>query len=180
VTVPVSAIKSQTHSMTSSVSKSVTFNDTPEYGFVEPVGVPSPAAVSQCDHTGFVSHVPAAPAYKGLPLAKLKYQNRSSPPFNPGGRGSKQLSKAIEQSKVYNHQYSHQIDAEFVLCTGTPPCFAKVISAPSTDINSTIIQPMYPSPHDTGLLMPWDGHLWVAKSQKLIPINVSFSDWNLA
>jgi hypothetical protein len=100
-----------------------------------------------------------------------KFQNRPSPPFKPGGRGSKQLSKAIEQSKETSEL---EDDAtKWVLCYGRSPCFAKVISSASEEnLESILIQPMRQSPHDPRLLILWEGHLWLAKSDKLYPVKV--------
>ncbi len=95
--------------------------------------------------------------------ASMKSPAQNSP-FRPGGRGSKQLSKAIEQTKSVN--------SAWVLCS-QPPCFARVMSTMSSTQSSNImIQPLRASPHNSALLVPWDGHLLIAKSEHLHKIQV--------
>ena len=101
---------------------------------------------------------------------------RNTSPFRPGGRGSKMLAKAIEQSSASVGAESMDdwtvSEPQFVLCTGKTPCFAKVMSVPSPDSNSVFIQPLHPSVTDPSLLVPWDGHLWLAKSSRLHDVKV--------
>ncbi len=105
---------------------------------------------------------------------KTKFQNRHSPPFRPNGRGSKMLAKAIEQSNteqaIVDESFS---ETSWVLCTGKTPCFAKVISMPNQDTKNVLIQPLHPNIVDPSLLVPWEGHLWLAKSNKLHPVQVN-------
>ena len=61
-----------------------------------------------------------------------KKSHTTPPPFRPGGRGSKQLSKAIEQSK-------EQETFDMIFCTKTSS-FARVISTLTQDTNSVLIQ----------------------------------------
>lgn len=101
---------------------------------------------------------------------------RNTSPFRPGGRGSKMLAKAIEQSSAGAGTDSLDdltvSEPQWVLCTGKTPCFAKVMSVPSPDSNSVFIQPLHPSVTDPSLLVPWDGHLWLAKSNRLHDVKV--------
>ena len=101
---------------------------------------------------------------------------RNTSPFRPGGRGSKMLAKAIEQSSAGTGSESLDeltvSEPHWVLCTGKTPCFAKVMSVPSPDSNSVFIQPLHPSVADPSLLVPWDGHLWLAKSSRLHEVKV--------
>lgn len=93
-----------------------------------------------------------------------KYHN--TPPFRPGGRGSKQLSKAIEQSKQ---------QPQWVMATGSHACFAKIISNLSSfesKTESVFIQPMIQSKHDKSLLVLWEGNLWASKTNKLEAVKV--------
>ena len=105
---------------------------------------------------------------------KSAFQNRSSPPppFRPGGRGSKQLV-AIENSKEKSSPMSEE--QAWVFCSGKPPYYAKVISVPSEASDSVMLQPLHQSPHDKCLLLPWDGHLWLAKREKLTIVKVGFA-----
>lgn len=83
-------------------------------------------------------------------------------PFRVGGRGSKQLSKALEQS-------SADRDLAWVFCTGSHACFAKVISFAMSGI---MIQPMSPVEGDPNLYKPWEGHLWLEKRDQIHPVQV--------
>ena len=85
-------------------------------------------------------------------VPKVKFQDRHSPPFRPGGRGSKMLAKAIEQDLcgqgidgklVHENQLLNEFNSltfytnslsepTWVLCSGKTPCFAKVVSAHSS------------------------------------------------
>ena len=103
-----------------------------------------------------------------LSASKPKYQERSSPPFRPGGRGSKQLL-AFEQG-LHEHQ------SPYVISTGNPPCFGKVISNSLGNESNVLIQPMRASQLDPSLLVPWDGQLWSAKSSKLTSVEVGIVD----
>lgn len=98
----------------------------------------------------------------------------STPPFRVGGRGSKQLSKAIEKSNIEKEKAgdSPHVEQCWVFYTGSHPCFAKIISCATADENSVIIQPMYPSEVDPSLFVPWNGHLWVATKDKLHPVKM--------
>lgn len=93
-----------------------------------------------------------------------------SSPFRIGGRGSKQLSKAIEKSNSEKEKagISTSFENTFALCTGSSPCFAKILSAPSSD--SFLIQPMHPNDANTSLFVPWDGLVWLAKRAILYPV----------
>jgi hypothetical protein len=105
---------------------------------------------------------------------KSVFQNRSSPPppFRPGGRGSKQLV-AIEYSKEKSSPMNEE--QTWVFCSGKPPYYAKVISGPSEASENVMLQPLHQSPHDKCLLLPWDGHLWLAKREKLKVVKVRFA-----
>lgn len=93
---------------------------------------------------------------------KTRFQNKSSPPFRLGGRGSKQVAKALETPE----------NIECVLSISTPVCFAKVVSQGSQDTKKTMIQPFRTNPSDRSLLLPWDGHIWLANSKSLVPVIV--------
>jgi len=112
-----------------------------------------------------------------LNMSKSASVARNTSPFRPGGRGSKMLAKAIEQSVNKSNVSNDVLPTEnnLVLCTGKTPCFAKVMSLPSPDSSSVFIQPLHPSAADTALLVPWDGHLWLAKSNKLHSVKVNIS-----
>lgn len=108
--------------------------------------------------------------------------SKNTSPFRPGGRGSKMLAKAIEQSQksateTTNNEISSEMaiqmtEPQWVLCTGKHPCFAKVMSVPSPDSSSVFIQPMHRRGGDPSLLVPWEGHLWLAKSNRLHPVKM--------
>jgi hypothetical protein len=70
------------------------------------------------------------------------------PPFRMGGRGSKQLSKAIEKSSIEKEKASggsSTLEPTWGFCFGNHPCFAKIVSSPPSSPASVIIQPMFPS-----------------------------------
>lgn len=101
------------------------------------------------------------------PITNLisKYQDRSSPPFRIGGRGSKQLAKALEQNKLLPQQ-------NWVLCTGSQACFAQNLGASSQHSDRVMIQPMNPSAADPCILIPWVGQIWLAKKSTLISVQM--------
>ena len=115
-----------------------------------------------------------------LVLSASKARKPTPGPFRLGGRGSKQVSKAIEQIEQDKEKEKEDgicssddtSTLEWVFCTGKSPCFAKVKSVSSDDIESYLIQPMIKSPHDPNLLLLWEGHLWLAKRERMIPIKV--------
>eukprot|EP01034_Spumella_vulgaris_P030039 gene30039-37189_t len=100
------------------------------------------------------------------------------------GRGAKQVSKALEQQKSLQNSPPIQFGgesnliscngAEFVMCYGTNPCFAKVVtSASSQDMDSgksILVTPMIISPSDSRLLVPWQNNLWMAKRELIRPV----------
>ena len=94
-------------------------------------------------------------------------------PFRIGGRGSKQLSKAVQQTR-------QQLDIEDcgVFCFASPtPCFAKVVSSDLHERgegngNTVLIQPMRESPHNSALYIPCDGHLLLSKVEFLHAVKV--------
>ena len=101
------------------------------------------------------------------PTSTMPMSRRASPPFRPGGRGSKQLSKALQE----NGESSAEIS--WVLCTGkSQTYFAKVISVPTENAGNVLLQPLHQSPHDPTLLKCWEGHLWLAKKEKLHPVQM--------
>jgi hypothetical protein len=87
-------------------------------------------------------------------------------PFRVGGRGSKQLSKAIEISHG-DRGVSEEI--AWVFCSGVHPCFAKVISFATTGV---MIQPMSPVEGDPHLYQLWEGHLWMEKKDHIHPVQM--------
>jgi hypothetical protein len=100
-------------------------------------------------------------------MARLEMKNQSvnQTPFRIGGRGSKQLSKALEKSFVDRGRD----DISWVFCTGSHPCFAKVLSFAMSGI---MIQPMSPVEGDLNLYKPWEGHLWLEKRDQIHPVQV--------
>jgi hypothetical protein len=126
---------------------------------------PSPAA----HHSNGISLAHASPT----PPSGLYFQHKHSPPFRTGGRGSKQLSKAIEYSSVEKGTQSGISNDMWVLHDGDPIYFAKVVSPATQDASSVLVQKMQPSHIDPALLVPWEGHLVLAKIESLQPIQVS-------
>ena len=118
--------------------------------------------------TGDLSNKPASLCSKG--------KTKPSPPFRPCGRGAMQLSKAISQSQLLSNSSSESTPTNWVFCFGNPPCYAKVLAFPSNNVESVYIQPMKQSPFDKKLLTLWEGHTWLAKQNKLIPVEVVFSN----
>ena len=117
----------------------------------------------------------------------------SPPPFNQSGRGAKQLAKAMEiqQKQQQSYDYHSTIisnsplhgkplheELTFVMCYGSTPCFAKVVSYPSSSKNaaseSIMINPFRVNPMNDRLLMSWSGVVWLAKKQSIRPVQVSF------
>jgi hypothetical protein len=99
----------------------------------------------------------------------------STPPFRVGGRGSKQLSKAIEKSSIERGQAGDaHSEPQWAFCLGKHPCFAKIVSVnnPSQSSKSVIIQPMFNVQQDAHLFTLWEGHLWMAKIDKIYPVKV--------
>ena len=104
-------------------------------------------------------------------LSKLSFQNRSSPPpFQPSGRGTKQLTKALEQleQRERNEQLIGTLGAEYVMCY-EPLCFAKVTSRQH---DSILIQPMHRSTTDQGLLVIGNHVITTKNSTKLDQVEV--------
>lgn len=98
--------------------------------------------------------------------------NENSPkvskiPFRIGGRGSKQLAKAIEKSSV--ERGDNLNDISWVFSSGNQPCFAKVVSITTSGV---MIQPMSPIDGDSDIYQPWEGHLWIEKRENIHPIKV--------
>lgn len=95
----------------------------------------------------------------------------STPPFRVGGRGSKQLSKAIEKSSLERDQAGDvHNEPQWAFCVGKHPCFAKIVSV--NNPKSVIIQPMFSNDQDPHLFTLWEGHLWMAKSDKIHHVKV--------
>ena len=136
------------------------------------VGQDSPQPLPQLSEGPAGSIVTVTPEWAGIEKFSKpspKFQNRSSPPFHPGGRGAKQLSKALEQC-TEAEELSHSSPL-FVMCYGREcPCYAKVIGHP--DETQTLITPMKASPYDSALLVPMTGRLWLAKNANLHPVEV--------
>ena len=102
-------------------------------------------------------------------------------PFSLGGRGSRQLSKALEECRKNSREHSPAAEDVWVLCTNNPICVAKYI-APSQDSTSTVlIQPMKSSSYDNGLLIPCDGQLILAKRENIqsIQMNQEPGGWRI-
>ena len=110
-----------------------------------------------------------------VPSSKLlKYQDKSSPPFRVGGRGSKQLSKAIEQSKQQQSVETEDLNFVFFRARNQP---AKVVT-----VNDSIyVNLMIPSKHNRDL---WDINrncqLYPAKISELMPIQVLCRDISMS
>lgn len=108
----------------------------------------------------------------------------TTPPFRMGGRGSKQLSKAIEKSSLERDQAGATCnEPQWAFCLGKHPCFAKILSEynPSESSKSVIIQPMFSNDQDPHLFTPWEGHLWMTKSDKiyLVKMKQEIGGWRL-
>jgi len=101
------------------------------------------------------------------------FDKKPSPPFRPCGRGAQQLSKAIILSKNSPSLDSNGDELNWVLCTGSHPCFAKVLTLPSNSHESVCIQPMKPNQYDPNIFVLWDGHTWLAKRKNLVPVKVT-------
>ena len=95
----------------------------------------------------------------------------STPPFRVGGRGSKQLSKAIETACLERDQAGdvHK-EPQWAFCLVKHPCFAKIVSV--NNPKSVIIQPMFSNAKDPHLFTLWEGHLWMAKTDKIYYVKV--------
>eukprot|EP01041_Mallomonas_annulata_P003510 gene3510-6981_t len=127
----------------------------------------------QIDHVATTEHR-FENEIQSLPFNFLKKevstcQPRQSPPFRVGGRGSKQLSKAIEKSNAY----SHIDDQSLVIFTGNKklsPCFAKIKS--TNDPSSVVIEPMHPYPGVNGFLQPWNGHISIVDNSSVLPVKM--------
>jgi hypothetical protein len=116
-----------------------------------------------------------SPMQPPLPLPNSLYHQKHSPPFRTGGRGSKQLSKAIQHSwseKTNSDGTAPEKSSVFVLHVGDPLYFAKVISVNSKDPHMILVQRMQPSHIDPALLSPWEGHLLLVKVEYLHRIQV--------
>ena len=94
---------------------------------------------------------------------------KNTSPFRPGGRGSKMLAKAIEEDVTIDTAQAVSLP-QYVLCVGKTPCFAKVMRA-GQDPSTVFIEPMHRSGGDPQLLVPWKGHLWLAKRNRLMPVS---------
>lgn len=95
------------------------------------------------------------------------YQSRHSPPFRLGGRGSKQLSKALEKSNIDGNID----DRNCVIFTGNAslaPCFAKVLR--TNDHNTVVIESMHPNLNDPGLFQPC--HIYIVENREVLPVQV--------
>jgi len=92
-------------------------------------------------------------------------------PFCIGGCGSRRLAKALEEAKRHLVDPQNQQESQFIICMTNTPCFAKAI-IPLHESSSVLIQPLRPSPHDPALLTLWDGHIWLAKTDKLHSIKM--------
>jgi hypothetical protein len=91
-------------------------------------------------------------------------QFHQTPPFRPGGRGSKQLSKALELSK-------EQETFDMIFCTRNSS-FARVISSVTQDTNSVLVQPMKPSVHDPSLFVPWVGGTCLIPTDSILQVKM--------
>lgn len=139
---------------------------------------PSAAAFSAGAESSFT---PAAAgtsplgASVGSSAASALFHLKHSPPFRTGGRGSKQLSKAIEHSTAEKTSSGtpQELEPIWVIHTRNPIYFAKYVSTNFQDPNSVLVQKMQPSHIDQALLVPWDGHLCIVKSEHLQRIEVT-------
>lgn len=109
-----------------------------------------------------------------LPPPPGLFHQKQSPPFRTGGRGSKQLSKAIENSSAEKSSAGLPQEAEpvWLMHTGKPIYFAKYVSTNCQDPGSVLVQKMQPSHIDPALLVPWEGHLCIEKNERLRRIEV--------
>ena len=85
--------------------------------------------------------------------------------FRPGGRGSKQLAKALQENGEVT------TEPEWVLCTGNEHTyFARIVNNNTGNNGDVYVQPLHQSPHDPSLLKCWEGHLFLAKREILHPV----------
>jgi hypothetical protein len=100
----------------------------------------------------------------------------SCAPFRPDGRGAKQFAKAIEISKTrLNCEFDLEENNEFVIYKGKTPCIAKIISFPFNRNERFCVNPLRVSPKDNSLLIPWEGHTWLAEKDELVFVKVHFT-----
>jgi hypothetical protein len=114
------------------------------------------------------------PNMSGLAAGSSPFHLKQSPPFRTGGRGSKQLSKAIEHStqEKINLGSLEETENVFLLHTGNPLYFAKYVSTNCQDPSSVLVQKMQPSHIDPALLVKWEGHLCIVKCERLQQIQM--------
>ena len=106
-------------------------------------------------------------------LVPLQYQKtifQNSPSFRSTGKGSKQVAKALEQSK------EPLVKDQFYLYKGsreTPGCFVKDMRASEAQTGTLYVRPYRSSIHNSAYLVPWPGiQLWQAKKASLISVEV--------
>lgn len=143
------------------------------------------ASVPSTCATGFSPiPIPSGGLHGGYPMdigssaaGNALFHTKQSPPFRTGGRGSKQLSKAIEHSAAEKTSSGLPQDSDpvWVMHTKNPVYFAKYVSTNCQDPGSVLVQKMQPSHVDQALLVPWDGHLCIVKNEYLQRIEVKMT-----
>jgi len=112
-------------------------------------------------------------------LSSTSFQNRSSPPhpFHSSGRGSKQLTKALEHLEQRSEQLPGSVGSEHVMCYD-PLCFAKVTSRQH---DSIFIRPMRRSDTDPCLLVYENRVITTKNSTALVPVEMKheFHGWRV-
>jgi hypothetical protein len=112
---------------------------------------------------------------------KEKYEINNpflSTPFRIGGRGSKQLSMALEQSSLEKRKGNQEKEEfSYVYCLGNHSCFGKIFKYVESGI---IIQPMSAVEGDHELFTLWKGHLWMVKKDKIHPVRVRMKEKSLS
>jgi len=92
---------------------------------------------------------------------------RAISPCRQGGKGAQMLTRALSQQ--------NEDHCKWVLHTGAQACFAKYLGSPASDVDSIMIQPMYPSTVDKTLLtLAQNGHIIFANKENLIEVKVWF------
>lgn len=131
------------------------------------MNVPNKPQLTVSGIEGDIDHLFKLPlTYKKEKVRQINATNPS--PFRPDGRGARQLIKAKEQTE---ESCIVESEMKWVLCASSPACFAILIS--DDDEKSAMIQPLHSNPNDPALLQPWDGHIWLAKKNTLVPVKVS-------
>ena len=102
-------------------------------------------------------------------IAMGYYRPRFTPPFRAGGRGSKQLSKAVELTQAQSIEKGEDSSFLWVIYVGRHAFFGKFISRSA---NTCLIQQMLPGSDDKKILFLREGHLKSVNAQLVFRIQV--------